>query len=208
MKDQAFLRRKQLMGQIGNWTDMGPGHVRGYAGLTHTALAISEYIPTCQIYIEPFAGLGRVARHVNAEQMILNDRSTWTYNYLKSHFPQATALNLDFEEIFAKFNYKNAVWVIDPVWKKSEYKEGCRGRAFCDRTPKEYYDTIFEWLPKLKGLWFVCGHKKNGKLLNSDYHKKLFESRKKIMGGNIKTLVISNKPFERLHQASILDSLA
>ena len=59
----------------GGHEGVGIGHIRGYPGLVHTALVISEHIPKCKIYVEPFAGLGRTAKHAQAEQIILNDKS-------------------------------------------------------------------------------------------------------------------------------------
>jgi len=192
----------QLMGKIGNWTDMGKGHVRGYPGLVHTALMISEYIPKCQIYVEPFAGLGRTAKHAQAKQVILNDKSKYAFDFLSKNFT-AQITHLDFEEMFRVYDGPETVFLIDPPWSKTEYENGCRNRAFCDRTPKEYYDKIFEWLPKLKATWFVCGKKDNSRLKDQKYHHKLFKSKKKIMGGNISTLVMSNKPFQRYHQTTL-----
>lgn len=191
------------MGKIGNWTDMGKGHVRGYPGLVHTALMISEYIPKSKIYVEPFAGLGRTAKHANAEKIILNDKSQYAIDFLEKNF-NADIMSLDFEDMFRLFDGPNTTFLIDPPWSKTEYENGCRDRAFCDRTPKEYYDTIFTWLPKLQGNWFVCGKKDNTKLKHPDYFSKLFKSKKKIMGGNISTLVMSNKPFVRYHQMEIV----
>lgn len=199
--ETAKQRRAVLSKKIGNWKGVGTGHIRGYAGLTHTALMISEYIPKCDIYIEPFAGLGRVARHVKSKEMYLNDKSKYAYKYLKSHL-SAHISNADFEVMF-NLDSENTVFLIDPPWSKTEYEKGCRNRAFCDRTPKEYYDKIFEWLPHLKGQWFLCGDKNNSRLKDWKYNHKLFKSRKKIMGGNISTLVMSNKPFVRHHQYSL-----
>lgn len=199
MKDKAAKIRYQFNKGLGNWKDIGIGHIRGYAGLTHTALSISEYIPKCKIYVEPFAGLGRTAKHAQAEQIILNDKSDYAFNFLTKHF-NVKINNLDFEEMFRLYNTSETIFLIDPPWSKEEYKNGCRNRAFCDRTPREYYDRIFEWLPLLKGDWFVCGKKDNSRLKDKKYFYKLFKSRKKIMGGNISTLVMSNKPFVRYHQ--------
>ena len=185
------------------WKDIGVGHVRGYAGLVHTALLISEHIPKCKIYVEPFAGLGRTAKHAQADQIILNDKSDYAVDYLKKRFSSAKVTSLDFEEMFKQYDGPDTVFLVDPPWSKSEYEDGCKGRAFCDRTPAEYYDVIFEWLPKLKADWFICGNKHNTRLTHPSYYNRLFKSKKKIMGGNISTLVMSNKPFTRHHQESL-----
>lgn len=202
MSETARQIRYKYNKGIGNWKGIGPGYLRGYMGLSATALAISEYIPKCVTYVEPFAGLGRVARHVTADSMILNDKSQYAYDFLVKHF-ECTITSTDFEETLRSYDSENTVFLIDPPWSRKEYTMGCNGNAFCDRRPTQYYNTILEWLPKLKGRWFVCGKKDNTKMQNSRYHTKLFTSRKKIMGGAISTLVMSNEPFTRYHQHSL-----
>jgi len=152
--------------------------------------------------VEPFAGLGRVAKHIQADQIILNDKSDYAFDFLEKKF-NAQITNLDFEEMFRLYDSKDTIYLIDPPWSKTEYEDGCRNRAYCDRTPKEYYDIIFEWLPKLKAIWFVCGNKDNKQLENPGFFHRLFRSKKKIMGGNISTLVMSNKPFKRYWQQEL-----
>lgn len=201
--ETAKQRRYLINKGVGNMKYVGIGHVRGYAGLVHTSLAISEYIPKCTLYVEPFAGLGRTAKHIKSDTMILNDKSNYAFNYLYNHFKSAIILDFDFEKIIKIFNFPETVFLIDPPWSKDEYEKGCRNRAFCDRTPKEYYDKIFELLPNLKGHWFLCGNKKNSRLKDERYFHQLFKSKRKIMGGNISTLVMSNKPFIRYHQTSL-----
>lgn len=203
-KDKASKIRYKVNHSLGNWKDIGAGHIRGYPGLVHTSLMISEYITKCKLYVEPFAGLGRTAKHAQAEQIILNDKSEYAFNFLSKHF-HAQITNLDFEEIFKLYDSAQTVFLIDPPWSKEEYKNGYRNRAFCDRTPAEYYDKIIQWLPKLKATWFVCDKKDNNRLRNPKYHHKLFQSKRKIMGGNISTLVMSNKPFVRYHQDILLE---
>ena len=181
---------------------VGPGYLKGYLGLKATAQMISWYVPKCEKYVEPLAGLGRVAKHVKSEKIHLNDLSDFAYSYLKKHFADAIVTHVDFEEMFALDSPKT-VFLIDPPWTRKEYVKGCDSNAFCDRTSTEYYDVIFEWLPKLKGHWFVCGKKDNKRLKDGSYYHKLFISKKKIMGSNISTLVMSNKPFVMHHQTSL-----
>ena len=194
--DTGTKRKMKKTGKIHS----GPGHIRGYPGLVHTALQISEYIPTTIYYVEPFAGLGRTAKHSKAPKIFLNDKSTFACNYLTKNFPTATVTQHDFSKILITYDSPNTFFLIDPPWSLSEYTDGCRGSAYCDRTPADYYDTIFKYLKHLKSDWFLCGNKNNIKLKNPKYHHKLFSSKKKIMGGNISTLVMSNKQFKRHHQ--------
>lgn len=188
-------------GKSSGGKNTGIGHVRGYPGLVHTALMISEYIPKCKTFAEPFAGLGRISKLVRADRKFLNDKSDYAYNYLLTKFPNAKVTNWDFET-FAKF-FDATVKFYDPPWSLSEYGNGCIDRSFCDRKPKEYYDIIFKLIENSDSHWFVCGNKQNTRLKDPRYHHKLFKSRKKIMGGVISTLVMSNKPFQRYHQESL-----
>ena len=73
----------------------------GYPGLAFSAFQISEYIPKCKIYVEPFAGLGRTVESKH-DRVILNDKSDYAVNYLKSHFPFAEITQEDFEECILK----------------------------------------------------------------------------------------------------------
>ena len=182
----------------------GPGFLGGYMGLTNTALEISWYVPKCKTYVEPFAGLGRVAKYVKAEKLHLNDKSDFACNYLRKHFTDAVITSHDFEKMFVLDDIKT-VFLIDPPWTRKEYVHGCNENAFCDRSAVQYYDDIIKWLPKLRGIWFVCGKKGNKKLLDPRYHNRLFVSRKKFMGNNFTTLVMSNKPFAMHMQKNLRD---
>ena len=83
MSETAKQYRYRLNHGLGNWKFIGNGHIRGYAGLTHTALMISEYIPNCIKYVEPFAGLGRFAKYVTCGVLVLNDLSDYANNHNK-----------------------------------------------------------------------------------------------------------------------------
>ena len=183
--------------------DTGHGHVRGYLGLTHTALQISEYIPKCKIYVEPFAGKGRVAKYVKSDRFVLNDMSDYAYNFLSKNF-NAEITQMDFEECIKLYDGQDVFMVFDCPWDLMEYTKGCKGRAFCDRTPKEYYEKLFEIIPKLKCNWIMCGRKNNSMMRDNGYYEKEVEAMaKKIMGGKIKTLLNSNIPFVRHNQTTL-----
>ena len=124
----------------------------GYAGLQFTASQIAAYIPNCKIYCEPFAGLGRVAKHVTADKYILNDKSEYAFNFLKSHFT-AEITNLDFEECIKLHDSENTFFLFDPPWRKPIYDND---KAFIDRTPKQYFQRLLEIVPNLKADWFIC----------------------------------------------------
>ena len=196
-----FLKGVKRIREIGKPQFKGGGFQQGYAGLTHTALMISEYIPKCITYVEPFAGLGRVAKYVKAEHYVLNDKSDYAFNYLKKHFGKAFVTNNDFINCIKGWDSEATFYLMDPPWESATYN--LNPKTYCNMTPKEYYDKIFELLPNLKGNWFVCGNKGNMRLKNHRYYNKLFISRKTINKGNISTLVMSNKPFTRYNQSTL-----
>lgn len=166
------------------------GKLRGYPGLKSTAYLIANYIPDCKIYVEPFAGLGRVAKFVRAEQVILNDMSPFAADYLHKHFPDANILEYDFGEIFNSYDSKDTFFLIDPPWSKTMYEQD---HAFCDRSANEYYNDILEILPKLKGDWILCSN--HTRKFQTEYFEKILVSKRKIMGYHIKVKLLSNKPF-------------
>jgi len=179
----------------------GPGRLDGgYPGLSSTAHQISYYIPKCKIYCEPFAGLGRVAKYVKADQIILNDKSEYAYNFLKSHFI-AIVTNLDFEECIKLYDSPDTFFFNDPPWFEKLYD--ARTKAFCDRKPIEYYQKLLELVKRIRANYPICSdHKEKeiGQMLTkSGYPALVIKSRKKIMGGYAKTKMISNRPFKIQH---------
>src|SRR5579871_2404682 len=122
---------------------------KGYAGLAFTARQISEYIPRYKVYCEPFAGLGRVGKYVNADSKVLNDKSQYAYQYLQSHFHTAIVENIDFEECINKYDSTDTFFLIDPPWRKAIYSG--HEKYFMDRQPVDYYKRLLEILPKIQG---------------------------------------------------------
>lgn len=169
----------------------------GYPGLEFTKHKICEYIPKCNTFIEPFGGMGRITELVLAEIKIVNDKSDFAYNQLKSKFPTHIVENMDFVEFLDK--YPNGdVYFFDPPWIKSAYDE--RTKAFCNREIKEYYDIILDFCNKTKSLVFVCGQK-DRKIGNLYFE--IIEGRRKIGGHTAKTRLSSNKPLKRHNQSDL-----
>ena len=177
----------------------------GYPGLTFMAMRISEYIPKCKIYVEPFAGLGRLTRHINAEKIILNDKSPYAINYLKK-YTQAKITNLDFEECINLYDSTDTFFLIDPPWINVIYKNN--PLPYTDRTPLEYYTRLFEIIPKLKGDWILCSDKAEHDIRKicskSPYGNLKLESNQKHFGDKYGVLLTSNKPFVRYQQSTLV----
>jgi len=198
-----MIMSKYKNGQKSFW---GKDHLLGgYAGLEHTANAIADLIPECEIYCEPFAGLGRVAKILNHKTMILNDLSEYAYQYLRKNFPHTVVRNLDFEHCINAYDSIGTFFLIDPPWRYKIYKN--HNDAVCDRTPMEYYTRLLEILPKIRGNWIICSnideHEIKKILTKSGYYKTIVSSlRKVIFGKHARTLLISNRPLTT-HQTTL-----
>ena len=174
----------------------------GYAGLAFTARQISEYIPKYQIYVEPFAGLGRVGEYVQADSKVFNDKSQYAYKYLLKQFPKAIISNVDFEACINNHDSENTFFLIDPPWRDAIYSG--IDKYFQDRKAVEYYKRLLEILPKIKGDWFLCSSLAerglNKILSKSGYPLLDIKSKRMICGKPATVRMISNKPFIRCSQ--------
>lgn len=168
----------------------------GYSGLKHTAKQISQYIPDYKIYVEPFAGLGRVGRYSKSECKIFNDMSDYAVQELKKLFPLSTITQMDFEQCIKQYDSKDTFFLIDPPWRKPIYDND---KSFIDRTPKEYYQILMRILPTLKGDWFLCSSLAerglNKILTKSGYPMIDIKGTFQICGKPVTVKIISNKPF-------------
>lgn len=195
------------------------GKMRGYPGLQTTAKLIADYIPECEIYIEPFAGLGRVAKHVTAKKKVLNDKSPYAVHILHKRFDHAIITQVDFEVCMVKWNKPGNFFLIDPPWAFSMYDknfedntdwDGVKIQTHVDRTPKEYYSDIIDELESLQCDWILCSNhsrKMPKTLLDEKLFEKVIISRHKIMQHHTKVKLLSNKPFIKKgqHQSEIIE---
>ena len=63
--DAKLIQKKDRLGVNKR---LNPTAFKGYPGLEHTSKELSEYIPNCKIFVEVFAGLGRIARDVTLKR--------------------------------------------------------------------------------------------------------------------------------------------
>ena len=170
----------------------------GYSGLKHTAKQIAEYLPNSKIYVEPFAGLGRVGKYSKSKIKIFNDMSDYAIHELRKIFPSSIIIQMDFEECIRLHDSLDTFFLIDPPWRKPIYDND---KSFIDRTPKEYYEKIMDILPTLKGDWFLCSSLAerglNKILSKSGYPMIDIKGTWMICGKPVTLKMISNKPFIR-----------
>ena len=131
-------------------------------------------------------------------------------DYANNHNKKFNAkiTKLDFVECIKQFDTKDTFFLFDPPWRFTCYDS--RDKAYCDRTPYEYYSLLLELMPMLEGDWIICSskdeHETKTLLSDTDYHKIVVKSAKPIIfGKHAQTLLVSNKPFQKkgLHQSEL-----
>ena len=147
--------------------------VSGYGGLTYTKHLIIPYFPkNIKRFIEPFGGLGRITELVNAEEIFINDKSDFSYNYLKTKFPNHTVENIDYIDFIKKYATPNSFIFCDPPWRKNIYKNHNKP-AFTEKNIISYYDKLLELLPTLNCKWMITSdrdeHENGHRLQKSGY---------------------------------------
>lgn len=169
----------------------------GYPRLKYTAKRISTYIPDCKIYVEPFAGLGEVAKLINREKMILNDKSDYAINELKQTFPDKIITQDDFLYCMEKWDSEDTFFLIDPPWYNDIYSKN--DKPFMDRTALQYYQDIFKFLETVKGNWILCADKWEHDVKRictlSKYDNLILKTEQRLLHGKIGVLLTSNIPF-------------
>ena len=164
----------------------------GYPGLTHTAKGIAARIGECDIFCEPFAGLGRVSKYIKANKIILNDMSDFSFSYLIKEFPNAIVTQKDFLECIEANDSPLTTFLFDPPWARKDYADN--PKTFCDRGVGEYYKKLRDIVPTLRGKWFCAGRFSGGSrscvtVYFKDYPFFVVESDRTINGHKIKTKV-------------------
>ena len=174
--------------------------ISGYGGLHYTKHHIIPYIPKCKIYVEPFAGLGRIAKLVESEHIILNDMSDYAYDFLSKNF-NAEITQMDFEECIKLYDSKDTFFFCDPPWRKNIYKNHSRP-AFTEKNIKQYYVRLLDILKDVKAHWIITSDNaevETGKALSKSGYENLVlianDSKSKIFGHYPKVRMCSNRPF-------------
>jgi len=168
----------------------------GYAGVKHTSKVIINKIPDInkyKLYVEPFSGLGRTARHIEIP-MILNDRSEYANEFCRENF-NAVVENMDFVDTIKKYDSKDTFFLMDPPWLFPIYDKN--NLAYCDRKIYDYYSQLLEIVETIKGDWFILSsgdeHEQRNILRKSRWGLIIVESEKKVIFGNkARTMICSN----------------
>lgn len=189
--------------KAGQHIKINPTGFKGYPGLASTVDQIKLYIPKCKIFVEPFAGLGRVSKKVIADFYILNDLSDYAITYLQRNFKDKKyfIMQADFQWCVFLYDSQDTFIFFDPVWIDPMYEDN----PLCanPRPNKTIYQEILEWIPHLKSDWMIAG-KVDGPLAKwpnikdnpSGYYHTEVQSRKgKLFGLKARTYLVSNKPF-------------
>ncbi len=113
------------------------------------------YLPkNIDVFIEPFAGLGRITELVKANKYKINDMSVFAYNYLKDKFPEYDVENIDYVDFIKKHDAENTFMFLDPPWRKNIYQNHSKP-AFTEKNIKSYYTKLLDILPECKCNWVI-----------------------------------------------------
>jgi len=158
--------------------------LEGYAGLERCKnLIISHFPDNIDVFIEPFAGLGRITELVTANTYHLNDMSDYAIETLRKKFPtnekgmmdswigsktrNYTIDQMDFRDFIIKYmQMENAFIFCDPPWRKNIYKNNDGERmkkafrnprkpVFTEHNIVAYYNALLKLLPNCKGKWMI-----------------------------------------------------
>lgn len=170
----------------------------GYPGLAGTARKIAEVInmvPQFSYYVEPFAGTAKVYQMLdglNHFKDILNDKSPFIYNWLKSEFSNSycDVTDDDFTECFKKHDRESTVFLIDPPWNKSYYLQ--KFSCFNRKSVKDYDIEILDICKELKGKFIITTRKENKLMLDSDFRKALVTSEYVVSGKYPQVMITTN----------------
>jgi len=170
----------------------------GYSGLKFTAEQIAKYIPECEVYVEPFAGLARTAEYAKCKKMILNDMSEHSNQFCKENFPDATITHEDFRDCIKKWDSENTFFLIDPPWRDNVYSEN--DLTYSNMKISNYYVNIFYLLNKCQANWIVCTsqHSTGYQICENQrrFMKTLESDGNPIFGKKTHVVLISNLSFE------------
>lgn len=168
--------------------------LRGYPSLSGTAQEIAKLIPTCKLYIEPFAGTAKVYQELLKRgfrtNTVLNDKSEFIFKWLKNEMPMAFVTNEDFVNCIKRWDRPDTVLLIDAPWHKEIYNHGFS--CFDRNKVSDYDNEILKLCKNLKSKFIICSDKKNTRMLNCGWNNRLVEGKYKICNGNVKTLLTYN----------------
>ncbi len=194
-KPKVKAAKKKAGQPVLYWGDQVFG---GFPGLKFSARVISEYVPKCKIYCEPFAGVASVGDYIKPTLLkVYNDISTEARAILKrkNQFNEYVHISsLDFKHCIKEWDSPETFFLIDPPWEERAYKNNRQTR--CDNSIKKYYQTILYEMLYVKADWILCSGI-NGAGANlikqSNWQKKVVYGKKNsIFGCTPKTLLCSN----------------
>lgn len=178
----------------------GPHGFGEYPGLKNTARKIMRYIPSSNIYVEPFAGLGRTVEFKH-EKIVCNDLSDYAVGYLKWRFGMFSEIEItqeDFADCINRWDSAETFFFIDPPWRHEIYSEN--DKPFCDRRPYEYYEQLLDIVENILGSWIICcdkHEKETRKILSkSKWNCKVVQSDNKVVYGKHATALICSNLFQ------------
>lgn len=184
--------------------------LRGYPGLSGTAEIIARCVPKCLFYVEPFAGTAKVYQELMKAGRnpftILNDKSKFTYNWLKQEFykvGECIVTNNDFVYCAEGWNTPVTFTLFDQPWHKEIYLQGFS--CFDRERVSDYDEQVLEICNKLQGNFIICTDRKNPRMLNSKFNNYMATGTYKVAGGVVKTLLTTNLKLDGIDGITVVN---
>lgn len=174
----------------------------GFPGLTGISRQIIKYIPNNTYYIEPFAGAAKVYQELIKEKpakfsiYVLNDTSSFVYEWLKEEFPDPLITRLDFTEVIQQYNFKKSFFLLDWPWYKSYYDQTFS--SFNRDSVKQYDQEVLKICESIQGDFMITTRKENTRMLESGFNNYLIQSDYPVSGHLPKVLITTNLKLEGL----------
>lgn len=174
----------------------------GYPGIAGVAKKVAKLIPQCKYFIEPFSGTAKVYQQmlkrqdIKIEHYILNDTSSFVYNWLIKEFPDATITNEDFTSCIKRWDSPESFFLIDQPWNKSYYKQ--KFSSFNRKSVNAYDNEVIELCKKMQGKFIITTRKENQRMLKSGFTNKLIKSVYVVSGKYPKVLLTTNLDLKKV----------
>ncbi|KKN75450.1 hypothetical protein LCGC14_0380710 [marine sediment metagenome] len=171
----------------------------GFPGLSGVARRITNVIPECRWYVEPFAGTAKVFQEIlkskkfTNTQFVLNDKSKFIFNWLlKEFFNDSNVVILveDFTNCIKCWDGPETFFLFDIPWNRSYYDQ--KFSCFDRYAVKEYEEEILKICETIQGKFIITTRKESIRMKKSKFYNTLVTSEYVVSGKYPKVMLTSN----------------
>lgn len=182
----------------------------GFPSLAGWARKLAKNIPDCDLFVEVFGGTAKVTQMLlkNTDkkigQIIINEKSPFLIEWLEKELKteKVSIERQDFIDCIKKHDSEGTVFLIDPPWFMSYYKQSFSW--FDRKSVREYDEQIMSLCTgkpygefnkegyKIKGKFMITSRKENRVMLKTRFNHKLLKSEYVVSGHYPRLLVTNN----------------